>query len=86
MGKWTRHEGESSCTVSVYLDCGVVHEYDVADAMKGREHAAAILKSGYRHTPEGSDDLEWYPPHRIEKVKVTRAGESSQYRDRTRAT
>ena len=74
------------CYVAVYLDCGVVHEYDVPDPMKGREHADAIIKTGYRHTPEGSNDLEWYPPHRIEKVKVTGGGESSQYRDRTRAT
>lgn len=76
----------SHCYVAVYLDSGVVHEYGVSDPMKGREHAAAIIKSGYRHTAEGSDDLEWFPPHRIEKVKVTGGGESSKYRDRTRAT
>ena len=76
----------SVCYVAVYLDCGVVHEYAVSDPMKGREHADAIIKTGYRHTPESSDDLEWYPPHRIEKVKVIGGGESSKYRDRTRAT
>ena len=72
--------------VAVYLDSGVVFEYEVVDAMKGREHAAAIIKSGYRHTPSGSIDLEWFPPHRIEKVKVIGGGESSLYQDRTRAT
>lgn len=70
--------------VQVYMDTGVVFEYPVANAMKGREHAAAIIASGYRHT-EG-DDLEWYPPHRIVKVKISGAAESTQYRDTTRAT
>lgn len=72
--------------VSVYLDTGVVYAYDVADAIKGREHAAAIIKGGYRHTAEGSNDLEWFPPHRIDKVKVAGGGETSAYRDRARAT
>jgi len=72
--------------VSVYLDTGVVAEYEVATAAKGREHAAAIIKTGYRSTEEGSDDLEWYPPHRIDKVKVSGAGESTAYKDRKRAT
>jgi len=52
--------------------------------MKGRAHAAAIIGGGYRHT-EGADH-EWYPPHRIVKVKVIGACESTQYRDTTRAT
>ncbi len=73
-------------TVSVYLDTGVVREYTVASPEKGREHAAAIIKTGYRSTPVDSDDLEWFPPHRIDKVKVTGAGESSNYRDTARAT
>lgn len=72
--------------VSVYLDTGVVYEYEVSDAIKGREHAAAIIKTGYRHTPKDSTDLEWFPPHRIEKVKVQGGGESSAYRDSARAT
>lgn len=72
--------------VSVYLDSGVVYGYSVSDPIKGREHAAAIIKTGYRHTPEGSDDLEWFPPHRIDKVKVIGGGESSAYKDRARAT
>lgn len=72
--------------LSIYMDDGRVFEYEVADAMKGREHAAAVLKSGYRHTPEGSADLEWYPAHRILKVKVVGAGESTAYHDTVRAT
>lgn len=70
--------------ISVYLDDGRVFDYEVASPMKGREHASAIIKTGYRHS-EG-DDLEWYPPHRIEKVKVVRACESTAYKDSTRAT
>lgn len=60
--------------VSVYLDSGIVFEYDVDSAAKGREHASAIIKTGYRHTLQDSEDLEWFPPHRIDKVKVTGGG------------
>ena len=70
--------------VSVYLDDGRVFDYDVANAMKGREHAHAIITTGYRHTED--KDLEWYPPCRILKVKVEGGRESSQYVDTTRAT
>lgn len=70
--------------VSVYLDDGRVYEYDVSDSIKGREHAAAIVSSGYRSSD--GDDLVWYPPHRILKVKVVGAAESTMYRDRARAT
>lgn len=72
--------------ISIYLDDSRVFEYEVTDAAKGREHAAAIIATGYRHTPTSSDDLEWYPPHRIVKVKVSGAGESTQYRDTVRPT
>jgi len=78
--------GPSRCYVAVYLDSGIVFEYEVRDPMKGREHAAAIIKSGYRHTPQDSDDLDWFPPHRIDKVKVVGGAESTKYRDTTRAT
>lgn len=74
-----------SAKVSVYLDFGVVREYEVDTPEKGREHADAIVKTGYRATAEGSEDLEWYPPHRIVKVKVSGAGESN-YKDKPRAT
>lgn len=73
-------------TISVYLDNGIVCEYDVDNATSAREHVAAIIKDGYRSTEEGSDDLIWYPPHRILKVKATGAGETTKYRDRKRAT
>ena len=72
-------------TISVYLMNGVIMEYDVSDPEKGREHAYEIIMSGYRSTPEGSNDLEWWPPHAIKKVKVNGAGESN-YKDRKRAT
>lgn len=74
------------CKISVYLDTGVVCEYAVSSPEKGREHAAAIIKYGYRSTGKDSGDLEWFPPHRIEKVKVSGAAESTQYRDTKRAT
>lgn len=37
---------------------------------KGREHAAAIVKDGYRHN-DGEGEFEHYPPHRILKVKIS---------------
>lgn len=70
--------------ISVYMDDGRVFEYSVANPDKGREHAAAIIATGYRHTD--GDDLEWYPPHKVVKVKVVGACESSRYRDSVRAT
>lgn len=70
--------------ISVYMDDGRVFEYATSSPDKGREHASAIIKTGYRHT-EGKD-LEWYPPHRIVKVKVGGGCESSQYTDTVRAT
>ncbi len=72
--------------ISVYLDDGRVFNYEVSDAGKGREHASAIIKTGYRHTPLDSHDLEWYPPHRLVKVCVAGGGESSRYHDTTTAT
>mgnify|MGYP001565592096 CR=1 FL=1 len=74
----------SKTKISVYLDTGVVFDYHVANPMKGREHAAAIIQTGYRSS-QGTD-LEWYPPHRVLKVKVENAVESSQYQDTARAT
>lgn len=73
-------------TIAIYMDDGRVFEYDVASPSKGREHASKIVLTGYRHTPEGSDDCEWYPPHRIDKVKIEGAAESTAYRDRVRPT
>lgn len=75
----------NNCKIQVYLDNGLVFEYFVANPNKGREHAHEIIKSGYRHTPEGTNDLEWFPPHRIVKIKVDGAGEAN-YKDTIRAT
>ncbi len=72
--------------ISVYMDDGRVFEYEVASPEKGREHASKIIQTGYRHTPEGDSDLEWYPPYRIDKVKVVNGGGSSRYHDSVRAT
>lgn len=72
--------------VQVYMDDGRVFQYTVDSPSKGREHASAIVKTGYRHTEMGSTDLEWYPPHRIVKVKVINGGESTKYSDTVRAT
>jgi hypothetical protein len=55
-------------TIKVYVDNGVVFEYDVKTPEKVREHADAIVKTGYRHN-NNLDTFEHYPPHRILKVK-----------------
>ena len=34
---------EARKTIQIYLDNGVVFEYTVADAVKAREHSAAIV-------------------------------------------
>jgi hypothetical protein len=70
--------------VEVYMDDGRVFSYFVSNSMKGREHASKIISTGYRHTEDSN--LEWYPPHRIDKVKVTGGGESTKYKDNIRAT
>jgi hypothetical protein len=57
-------------TVHVYLDDGRVYSYEVANELKAREHAAAIVSGGYRHN-DGAGEFEHYPPHRVSKVKVT---------------
>lgn len=71
--------------IEVYLDSGVVYFYEVSDPIKGREHAHAIITTGYRHSTE-EGDLEWFPPYRITKVKVKGGAESSLYKDEARAT
>lgn len=71
--------------VEVYIDNSLVYDYEVVDPLKGREHAAAIIATGYRHTDKNGD-LEWFSPHRIVKVKVKGGGESTQYVDNVRAT
>lgn len=56
-------------TIRVYLDNGVCFEYKVESSHKAREHAAAIVATGYRHN-DGEGEFEHYPPHRIMKVKI----------------
>ncbi len=63
--------------IEVYLDDGRVFSYDVANELKVREHASAIVATGYRHCD--SEVFEHYPPHRILKVKST--GISTKYPD-----
>lgn len=55
--------------VSIYLDDGRVFQYQVSSPEKGREHAFAIIATGYRHN-DGKGEFEHYPPHRIMKVKI----------------
>ena len=69
---------EARKTIQIYLDNGVVFEYTVADAVKAREHSAAIVAGGYRHN-DGTT-FEHYPPHRILKVKVV-GGVPTNYPD-----
>lgn len=73
-----------TCTIAVYLDNGVVYEYEVDSHDKVREHADAIVKTGYRHTKAG--EMTHYPPHRIMKVKCTGPGINTSYPDQVRGT
>ena len=70
--------------VCVYLDNGCVFSYSVASPAKAREHASAIVWSGYRHCEDG--ELEHYPPHRILKVKCDGPGISTNYPDEASGT
>ena len=69
--------------IQVYMDDGRVFEYDV-DEDQTLEHAHAIITGGYRH--QGKDDKfeEWYPPHKIKKLKYP--GNETAYFDTTRGT
>jgi hypothetical protein len=75
-------------TISVYLDNGNVCQYDVYDEAKAREHAAAIVSTGYRSVnKEAENVMTWIPPHRIQKVVVNLDGPSNtRYRDTTVST
>lgn len=74
---------EVKITVATYLDNGVVFEYDVSSPESAREHAAAIVAGGYRHTSGGA--LTHFPPWRILKVKCSPGIETS-FPDRVRGT
>jgi hypothetical protein len=70
-------------TLSTYLDDGRVYEWEVEGADKAREHAAAVVASGYRHND--GKTFEHYPPHRILKVKVSPPPDT-MYPDTVRGT
>lgn len=70
-------------TLRVYLDNGVVFEYEVSSPESAREHADAIISRGYRHN--NGEVFEHYPPHRIQKVKVL-GGVPTSYPDRVSGT
>jgi predicted SnoaL-like aldol condensation-catalyzing enzyme len=53
--------------IKIYMDDGRIFKYKLSSADKVREHAAAIIKDGYRHND--GKIFEHYPPHRILKVK-----------------
>ena len=74
---------EKKYTVQVYIDDGRVFEYDVENSEKVREHAAAIVKTRYRHN--NGMRFEHYPVHRILKVKCSQEI-STLYPDRVRGT
>lgn len=74
--------------IEVYVDDGNVYSYQVPDEWKGREHASAIIKTGYRSTSEKDQlVLNWFPPHRILKVKLILDSPSkTKYLDKSSAT
>ncbi|UTC29036.1 hypothetical protein MARCHEWKA_05270 [Brevundimonas phage vB_BpoS-Marchewka] len=58
--------------VSVYIDDGVVYDYDLPSMQAAREHASAIVATGYRSVQTNQPHvLVHYPPHRVTKVKIT---------------
>lgn len=75
-------------TVAVYLDDSRVFEYKTNDAVKAREFAVKMGETGLRALYEdGAGVLTWefYPPHRIDKIKVTPAI-ASNYTGKFRGT
>jgi hypothetical protein len=68
--------------IEVYLDDGRIFSYEVENEAKVREHASAIIKTGYRHN-DGAI-FEHYPSHRILKVKSSNI--PTTYKDTTSGT
>lgn len=65
-------------TVQVYVDTGNVFQYEVVNEAKAREHAAAIVETGYRSVNKDAPKvLTWFPPHRIMKVVILLEEKSS---------
>lgn len=73
-------------TISVYIDDGLVYDYEVGSMHAAREHASAIVATGYRSVQYvAPDTLTHYPPHRITKVKIkSPTAIQSHYFDRVR--
>lgn len=63
-------EKDGKFKISVYIKDGRVFFYYVPTSSKAREHSAAIIEGGYRHN-DGKGEFEYYPTHRILKVKVS---------------
>lgn len=69
--------------LEIYMDHGLVFEYEVDSPEKVREHADAIAKTGFRHNT--GKLFELYPPHRIVKIKCE-AEIPTNYIDKVRGT
>jgi hypothetical protein len=70
--------------IEVYLDDGRVFSYQVRTPEKAREHAHAIIQTGYRHND--NETFEHYPPHRILKVKISGGVVPTKYPDASSGT
>ena len=69
--------------INIYIDDGRVFSYEVANKAKLREHAHAIVQTGYRSDNE--EGFTHYPPHRILKVTGPPSVDT-QYVDTARGT
>lgn len=72
--------------IQVYLDNGLVFVYNVDSLASAREHADAIIRTGYRSCDNDQGVLVHYPPHRIMKVKCSGKGMHTKYPDRIEGT
>ena len=52
--------------INIYMEDGRTFSYDVANAVKAREHAHRIVNYGWRNIVDGV--MEYYPTHQINKV------------------
>lgn len=74
--------------IAVYVDNGNVYEYSVHNENTARDHASAIIQTGYRSVDKNNrKEITWYPPHRIVKVKAHLSEDSTTlYTDKVRGT
>ncbi len=74
----------AGASIHVYLDDGRVFAYAIPyDTARAREHAVAIITKGYYHN-DGAGECEFYPVHRILKVKVVGIDMPTDYPDEVR--